>query len=199
MFHPTSILLAVSATMIATQFLTAPALAMLCLPLLAAGGKSLAAWWKMLRRMRWLFACVWLVVAYGIPGDAVFAIDWLPTYEGTAEASLQAARLAVMLGFLAWMITRLGTPGLAAGLLGLFPSRRGRGGMAERFPVRLALVMAHLEQEMPRGAWRAMLDGQPPAGPADATLRIEMPALRGIDVALPALAIGALLILSRFG
>lgn len=186
--------------MVAAQFLTAPALAVLCLPLLlAAGGKALVAWWKMLRRMRWLFACVWLVVAYGIPGDALFAIDWLPTYEGAAEASLQAARLAVMLGFLAWMITRLGTQGLAAGLLGLFPSRSSRGGVAERFPVRLALVMAHLEQEMPRGAWRAMLDGQAPAGPADATLRIEMPALRSIDVALPVLVIGALLLLTRIG
>jgi hypothetical protein len=199
LFHPTSILLVVSATMIATHFLHAPALAVLGLFLLAGGEQSLVAWWKMLRRMRWLFACVWLVVAYGIPGDALFASDWLPTYEGIAEANLQAARLVVMLGGLAWMISRLGTRGLVAGLLGLFRSQAGRGGMAERFPVRLALVMAHLEQDMPRGAWRAMLDGRPPAAPADAALRIEMPALRIIDIALPVLAIGALYLLSRLG
>jgi energy-coupling factor transporter transmembrane protein EcfT len=199
LFHPTSILLAVSATMIATQFLHAPALAVLGLALLAGGEKSLVAWWKMVRRMRWLFACVWLVVAYGIPGDALFSIDWLPTYEGIAEANLQVARLAVMLGGLAWMITRLGTRGLVAGLLGLFRSQAGRGGIAERFPVRLALAMTHLEQEMPRGAWRAMLDGRPPGAPADAALRIEIPALRISDVALPVLAIGALYLLSRLG
>jgi hypothetical protein len=97
------------------------------------------------------------------------------------------------------MLARLGTQGLAAGLLGLFRLRAGRGGILERFPVRLALVMEHLEQEMPRGAWRAMLDGRPPAGPAVATLRVEMPDLRIIDVALPALVTGALYLLSRLG
>lgn len=199
MFHPTSILLVVSAAMIATQFLAAPALAVLAVILLAGGGKSLAAWWRMMRRMRWLFACVWLVVSYGVPGEALFALDWLPTYEGVAEATLQAARLAVMLGCLAWMLTRLGTQGLAAGLIGLFRPRSGSGGMRERFPIRLALVMAHLEQEIPGGAWRAMLDGRPPAAPAEATLRVEMPACRVGDVALPVFATGALFLLSRLG
>ena len=199
LFHPTSILLIVSAAMIATQFLAAPALAVLGAILFAGGGKARLAWWKMLRRMRWLFACVWLVVAYGVPGEALFALDWLPTHEGVADAALQVARLVVMLGCLAWMLTRLGIPGLTAGLLGLFRPRAGHGGMRERFPVRLALVMAHLEQEMPRGAWRAMLDGQPPAMPAEATLRIEMPACRIVDVALPVFAAGALFLLTRLG
>lgn len=199
LFHPTSILLIVSAAMIATQFLAAPALAVLGAILFAGGGKALLAWWKMLRRMRWLFACVWLVVAYGVPGEALFALDWLPTHEGIADATLQVARLAVMLGCLAWMLTRLGIPGLTAALLGLFRPRAGHGGMRERFPVRLALVMAHLEQEMPRGAWRAMLDGQPPAMPAEATLRIEMPPCRILDVALPVFAAAALFLLTRLG
>jgi hypothetical protein len=199
LFHPTSILLIVSAAMVATQFLAAPALAALGAVLLAGGGKSLSAWWRMLRRMRWLFACVWLVVAYGVPGEALFAVDWLPTREGMADATLQAARLAVMIGCLAWMLTRLGIPGLVAGLLGLLRPRAGRGGMRERFPVRLALVMAHLEQEMPRGAWRAMLDGRPPETPAEATLCIEMPACRAVDIALPVFAAGALFLLTRLG
>jgi hypothetical protein len=97
------------------------------------------------------------------------------------------------------MLTRLGPTGLTAGLLGLFRPQAGRAGMRERFPVRLALVMAHLEQEMPRGAWRAMLDGGPPAIPDEATLRIEMPACRVIDVALPVVAVGVLLLLVRVG
>jgi hypothetical protein len=194
--HPSSILIAVLTVVVAIQFFAMPGLTGLALVLLAFARGAVAAWWRMLRRTRWLLLSVWLIVAYEIPGEAMFGLDWLPTYEGAVEATLQAARLVLMLGCLAWLLGRLGRTGLMSALLGLLKPLAGRFPAVERLVVRLALVMENLEQDLPRGGWREMLSvGQP--DPADAAvMQVALPLWRTSDALLCAGVLGAALVVA---
>ena len=49
----------------------------------------------------------------------VFDLAWLPTHEGVTEATLHVARLALMLGCLAWLFAALGKNGLQVALTSL--------------------------------------------------------------------------------
>lgn len=199
MFHPTSIFLVAVAAVVATQFLGPVGLGLSAVALALGGRPVIGAWWRMLRRMRWLAACAWLVVAYGVPGEAIAGFDWLPTREGAVDANLHIARLALMLGVVSWMLARLGTAGLTAALLGACGPWAARGGRLERFPVRLALVMEHLQQPAPAGAWRAMLDGRVPQDAAAPVLRVELPAWRAVDILLSLAAAALLFAALRIG
>ena len=113
--HPSSALLVCLIAVVAIQFLGLAGLALVASVLLTlsnAGG----GWWRLLRRMRWLLLSVWLILAYGSSGDALFDFAWMPTYEGVREASLHVARLALMLGCLAWLFAFLGNHGLLVAL-----------------------------------------------------------------------------------
>ena len=95
--------------------------------------------------MRWLLLSVWLILAYGASGDALFDLTWMPTHEGVREATLHVARLVLMLGCLAWLFALLGNQGLLVALQSLLHplSRFGLG--SERLVVRLSLVMRNLQ------------------------------------------------------
>jgi len=124
---------------------------------------------------------VWLILAYGASGDALFDLSWMPTHEGAREATLHVARLVLMLGCLAWLFALLGNRGLLVALQSLLQPLSGFGITSERFVVRLSLVMQNLQAEMPKGAWRNMLDGNPgPVGGPEA-LRVEVPPWRVAD------------------
>jgi hypothetical protein len=197
--HPSSILIAVLTVVVAIQFFAMPGLAGLALVLLAFARGSVAAWWRMLRRTRWLLLSVWLIVAYEIPGEALFGLDWLPTHEGAAEATLQAARLMLMLGCLAWLLGRLGRTGLMGALLGLLKPFAARLPAVERLVVRLALVMENLERDLPRNGWREMLSVRQP-DPADAAvMRVALPLWRASDFLLCAGVLGAAMVAAWLG
>ena len=131
--------------------------------------------------MRWLLLSVWLILAYGVPGDAVFDLTWMPTHEGVAEATLHVVRLMLMLGCLAWLFSLLGKQGLLVALHTLLHPLARYGVASERLVVRLALVMQNLQAEMPKGAWRKMLDGDLVHGGGPETLRFEMTPWRSVD------------------
>jgi len=179
--HPSSALLVSLIAIVVIQFLGLAGLALVFAVLLLAARKAAAGWWRLLRRMRWLLLSVWLILAYGASGDALFDLAWMPTNEGAREATLHVARLALMLGWLAWLFALLGNRGLLVALQSLLQplSRFGIG--SERLVVRLSLVMQNLQAEMPKGAWRNMLDGNagPVGGPE--TLRVEVPPWRAAD------------------
>ena len=179
--HPSSALLVSLITIVVIQFLGLAGLALALVVLLLAARNSVAGWWRLLRRMRWLLLSVWLILAYGASGDALFDLALMPTHEGAREATLHVARLVLMLGSLAWLFALLGNQGLLVALQSLLHplSRFGIG--SERFVVRLSLVMQNLQVELPKGTWRNMLDGNagPVAGPE--TLRIKVPPWRAVD------------------
>lgn len=179
--HPAAALLVCVTAIVVIQFLGWPGLALVSSVLLLARRDSLSGWWRLLRRMRWLFLSVWLILAYGVSGEAVFDVAWMPTHEGVRDATLHVARLGLMLGCLAWLFAVLGNQGLLVALQSLLRPLSRLGLASERLVVRLSLVMRNLQVKLPKGAWRNILDGSDgePDGPE--TLRIEAPAWRLID------------------
>ena len=194
--HPAAALLVCLTVIVVSQFLGWPGVVLVFAVLLLAARESLPEWWHLLRRMRWLFLSVWLILAYGASGDAVFAVAWMPTHEGVEEATLHVARLGLILGCLAWLFAVLGSQGLLVALQSLLRPLAPLGPASERLVVRLSLVMQNLLGELPKGAWRNILDGSvgEPGGPE--TLRIEAPAWRPIDylICLAVLAFSGLAI-----
>ena len=179
--HPSSALLISLTAIVVIQFLGLAGLALVFAVLLLAVRNSAAGWWRLLRRMRWLLLSVWLILAYGASGDAVLDLAWMPTHEGAREATLHVVRLILMLGCLAWLFSLLGNQGLLVALQSLLHplSRFGIG--SERLVVRLSLVMQNLQTELPKGAWRNMLDGDAVQVDGPETLRVEVPPWRSAD------------------
>jgi energy-coupling factor transporter transmembrane protein EcfT len=132
------------------------------LALLVAGALVLAPaagrrWLGYIRRARWLLLTLWLILAYNTPGEAWRDQAWAPTYEGIAEANLQAVRLVAMLACLAWLFVRFGRDGMVSGLWGVLQPFRRAGLDVERLVVRLSLVLDNLETMPEQGAWRRIL------------------------------------------
>jgi hypothetical protein len=145
-------------------------------------------WWSYVWRARWLLLTLWLILAYNTPGEAVHDMAWAPTYEGMAEANLQAARLVTMLACLAWLFLRLGHEGMIGGLWGLLQSVRSLGLDVERVVVRLSLVLENLQEPPEKGAWKRMLAAQPVAPTGQESLHLSLAPWMFRDTLLVALS-----------
>lgn len=137
------------------------------------------AWWRYVSRSRWLLLALWLILPYHTPGDAWREQSWAPTLEGIHEASLQAARLVIMLGALAWLFQQLGRAGMVQALWGLFRPVAGAGNGVERLVVRLSLVFSYLDRPADGLNWRQMLAGEAPVLVEDAAaILVDLPPWR---------------------
>ncbi|WP_295002994.1 hypothetical protein [uncultured Dechloromonas sp.] len=155
--HPSCALIVWLAAVVGAQFVGYAGLALLAVAALALAPRSAYRWLGYVRRARWLLLTLWLILAYNAPGEAWLDKPWAPTYEGMAEAGLQAVRLLVMLLWLAWLFTVQGRDGMVSGLWGLLRPWGRFGGKAERLVVRLSLVLDNLQAPQEKGAWRRML------------------------------------------
>jgi len=179
--HPSAALLVCLIAIVVIQFLGWLGLALVFPVLLLATRKSISGWWHLLRRMRWLLLSVWLILAYGASGDALYDVAWLPTHEGARDATLHVARIGLMLGCLAWLFASLGNHGLLVALQSLLHPLSRLGLASERFVVRLSLVMQNLQVDLPKGAWRNMVKGSGSDWGGPETLRFEAPAWSAND------------------
>jgi energy-coupling factor transporter transmembrane protein EcfT len=179
--HPASALLICLTVIVAIQFSGPAGLALVLLALVLEGRRVLPGWWTLLRRMRWLLLGVWLILAYGMPGDALLDVAWLPTHEGSREATLQAARLVLTVGCLAWLFALVGRDGLRVALISLLRPLSRAGLATDRLVVRLSLVMDNLQSPLTAGAWRAMLHPSAEAAAGPTHLRVAVPAWRPAD------------------
>lgn len=179
--HPSTALLVTLIAIVAIQFVGLAGLVSVLATLMLVVRHLAVGWWRLVRRMRWLLLSVWLILAYGVPGDAVFDLAWMPTHEGIREATLHAGRLILMLGCLAWLFSSLGKQGLLLALHSLLNPLTRYGIASERLVVRLSLVMQNLQNELPPGAWRNMLDGKASHGAGPETLRVTMLPWRPVD------------------
>lgn len=176
LLHPTAALIVWLAAVLAAQHLAYPGLAILAAMLLIACRGAGHAWWRYVSRSRWLLLALWLILAYHTPGDAWREQSWAPTLEGIHEASLQAARLVIMLGALAWLFQQLGWAGMVQALWGLFRPVAGAGNGVERLVVRLSLVFSYLDRPADGLTWRQMLAGEVPVLVDDsATIVVDLP------------------------
>ena len=179
--HPSSALLVCLTGIVVIQFLGYGGLGVVALLLLSTIRRILPGWRVLLRRLRWLLLSVWLILAYGTAGDALLDLPWLPTHEGAMEATLHVVRLVLMLGCLAWLFALLGRQGLLVALVSLLRPLSRRGVATDRLVVRLSLVMENLQTELPKGAWRSMLNGDAGGDDGPAKLRVEVPSWHLVD------------------
>ncbi len=196
--HPSVSLLAWLAAVLAAQFLGYPGLALLALAIILSAPGAARPWLGYVRRARWLLLMLWLILAYNTPGEALWDLPWAPTYEGLGEANLQAARLLIMLGSLAWLFNRLGRDGLVGALWALLLPAGRLGLDSERLVVRLSLVMENLQSPPEKGAWKKMLDAEPDHALGPNVLHLSQPAWRAADtravVLIAAMLLGASLL-----
>lgn len=160
MTHPVACLVFWLLLVLALPFFSSHALLcalLLSLPL-AWWGQWLGRYRALVRRSRWLLLSLWLILAYGTPGDVWMGLDWAPSDAGMEEASQHVLRLLLMLAGLAWLLARLPRERLTLGLWLMAAPLRVWFGSVDRFVVRLSLVFAYLDESPPKGAWRHVLD-----------------------------------------
>lgn len=172
--HPSCALIVWLAAVIGVQFVGYAAVLLLLAGALLLNPALLRRWWAYIRRARWLLLTLWLILAYNTPGEALHDLAWAPTFEGVAEASLQAARLVAMLACLAWLFLHLGHEGMIVGLWGLLQPVRGLGFDSERVVVRLSLVLENLQEPPEKGAWKRMLAVQPSDSSGQESLHLSL-------------------------
>ena len=197
--HPSARLIVWLLAVMATQWLPWPGLLVLSLTALLTSPGAPGLWLGYCRRARWLLATLWLILAWHAPGEAWLDLEFLPTREGLAEATLQAVRLLTVFACLAWVYAGGGREGVIAGLWGLLsPWRRFAAG-GERLVVRLALVLDNAQRPHPEGAWKQWLaaGGQVPVVAPD-VLTLSLPRWRFTDLAMLMLAGGGLCLLFMF-
>jgi energy-coupling factor transporter transmembrane protein EcfT len=181
--HPAARILFWGLLAIGVQALPGLPVAIALLALLLLSGGFRLRWYQLVRRARWLLLSLWLIMAYGLPGDGIGGFSWLPPALGVAEASLHVARLLLLLGTLAGLLAAASHNGLMRGLWGLFAPLRGIGFPAERSVARLALVLEYCEKAPPGHGWRQWLEGVKLPDEETASISVELPAWRPFDIA----------------
>lgn len=180
--HPAARLLIWLCMAIALQLMSLPLVLLLGCLVLLSGAEVRQHTQRLLRRTRILLATLLLVFAYGLPGSSPWGLNWLPSWDGLAEALLHGSRLVVLLASLAWLLVPLGHQALMAGLWFLLRPLEGLGFPMERSVVRLALVLEYMENMPDRQHWRQWLLQAAPGGCAGADVA---GAAEGVDVRAP--------------
>lgn len=135
--------------------------ALLALAVVIVGSAGRARWGRLLKRSRILLLVLAVTYLLLTPGEALIA-GHPGTQEGIVAALDQLLRITLMLGAVAWLLATTPVSALLSGIYGLArPSGRtakadGRG-LAERFAIRLALVLRYAESPIARD-WRTLLD-----------------------------------------
>lgn len=182
--HPSAALLLWLAGIVAIQYLGYPGLGLMLVVVVLSAPAMCRPWAGYVRRARWLLLSLWLIVAFNTPGEALGDFSWAPTYEGIAEANLQAVRLLGMLALLAWLFVRLGRDGLLGGLWGMLHPLRCLGLDTGRLVIRLSLVLENLQTEHEKGAWKKMLVGEARFVDGPDSVRVAMPDWKMADTLL---------------
>lgn len=157
-WHPLTLLLIWLAALLWLQRWPLPWLAMatsclLCLAVLGAGAQLR----PLLRRTRWLMLATALIFVWATPGE------WIPllpgaSYEGLAEGLSHLLALLLFVAALALLLARLQLDGLVTALYAACRPLAWCGLDRDRAAVRLLLVLNYLEQPLPPGGWRHLLD-----------------------------------------
>lgn len=144
LFHPAAQLLATLVLMFSLQQAAGWVSALACaLTLMSPTARQ--TWFRLMRRNRWLLLVLLIVLAYGLPGEGLGGIDWLPSRNGLREGLMHALRLLSLLAILSWMLAYTPTQALLSGLWSLLAPLQQLGLNVERSISRLALVVSTLD------------------------------------------------------
>lgn len=102
----------------------------------------------MVRRMRWLFLSIFIIYAFGTPGELLpqFPVSFSPTFEGINLGWQQIEKLLLALAALALLVTRTSKEHLMLGLYMLLRPLKLAGLNVERFAARLMLTLNYVEE-----------------------------------------------------
>jgi energy-coupling factor transporter transmembrane protein EcfT len=90
---------------------------------------------RVVKRMRWLFASIFIIYAFGTPGEYIqwFPVNVSPTYEGCNQGLLQIAKLLTAIASLSMLFSTSSKAHLMAGLYLLLSPLKWLGFNVERF------------------------------------------------------------------
>ncbi|MCB1587356.1 MAG: hypothetical protein KDI56_00480 [Xanthomonadales bacterium] len=160
--HPAVVTALVGLLLIGSQLLSGVPLAIACLAALtAAVAGAHRRLLRMLRRSRFLMLAIVVMFAWFSPGQRLFTEPaWLsPTFEGLLLATIHGGRLLIALALVSLLLERLPADELLQGLSTLARPLSVIGWDAERFAVRLSLVMRLVTESSGRD-WRCWLDDE---------------------------------------
>ncbi len=106
------------------------------------------AFFRAIRRMRWLFFSMLLIYAFGTPGELVpeFPASFAPTYEGVLLGAYQIEKLAIALAALSLLLTSSPREDMLLGLYMLVIPFKFLGFNVKRFAARLMLTLDYVEE-----------------------------------------------------
>ncbi|NOT64496.1 MAG: hypothetical protein HOP06_00340 [Methylotenera sp.] len=103
---------------------------------------------RLVKRMRWLLASIFIIYAFGTPGEYVqwFPMYVSPTYEGCIQGLLQIAKLLIAIASLSMLFSTSSKAHLMAGLYLLLSPLKWLGFNVERFTARLLLTLDYVDE-----------------------------------------------------
>lgn len=131
------------------NFLSNALLWLLCLAACAFAARlQFTKFLRVVTRMRWLFISIFIIYAFGTPGEYVpqFPAGFAPTFEGSSLGSLQIAKLLIALAALNILFASSSVESLMAGLYMLLAPLKFLGLNVERFTARLLLTLDYVEE-----------------------------------------------------
>lgn len=143
-------------------------------------------WWRLVHRLRYMLLVLVVLFAWQTPGVLVWPrLGGLsPTFDGIRLAADHAARIVLVVSVVAFMLHGLSHAQWVQGVYGLFAPLRRLGFPADRFALRLQLVLQDAEQA-DRTAWReALAPAAPPREAMPPLLLLPLRARDGILIGL---------------
>jgi energy-coupling factor transport system permease protein len=100
------------------------------------------------RRMRWLFLSIFIIYAFGTPGELIpnFPVNFAPTFEGAQLGLVQVEKLLIALAALSLLLTSSPREKMLLGLYMLLLPFKFFGLNVERFAARLMLTLDYVEE-----------------------------------------------------
>lgn len=100
------------------------------------------------RRMRWLFLSIFIIYAFGTPGELIsyFPVNFAPTLEGVRSGLVQVEKLLIALAALSLLLTNSPREQMMLGLYMLLSPLKFAGLNVERFAARLMLTLDYVEE-----------------------------------------------------
>ena len=194
--HPTARILLWVLVLLAIQCLNGGLLAAAFLGLLPLSRTALRRGGRLIWRSRWLIVSLFLVFAWGVAGEPVWAVGASPTYEGFYEAFLHLGRLLLVLMAIAAFLDAMPVPELLGGARQLLAPFKRYGCNPDRAVIRLMLVLHYVEM-LPRPRdWRTLLNAPAlAAGNRNDSVDVDSRPLHLADYALLTIAAASCLTL----
>lgn len=158
---------------------------------------------RVVRRMRWLFISIFIIYAYGTPGEYVqhFPVNFAPTFEGFSLGLLQIAKLLIAVASLSILFATSSKEHLMAGLYMLLSPLSLIGLNVQRFTARLLLTLDYVEELAIKDSFKLSfhhldeLHSATESLQADKVIVLQRPPFKRLDKFIIVIILSSLLIL----